>query len=476
MIKAGHREHAHGVQCAGNGERRGGNADPEHRQAGQVQQDERQRAQPVDAVGAGRIERFTGVLRVEPAPQCAPAPLAREASKMRAKGFGVEHCASPIAGVMTYTTEAARRMQARWGNRRGRSSVIHPPLQRAHAVPTVKASRVKEGSHEPQGATWNGKGTNFSVFSAHATRIEVCLFDAAGQRELERLALPEYTDGFWHGWIPDVAPGSVYGLRVHGPYEPNAGHRFNPHKLVLDPYARAHIGELKWTPECFGYTLGATGEDLTFDERDSAPFVPKCVVVDPNFDWKGQPRSRAIPWDHTIIYEMHLLGFTKLHPAVPERQRGTYRGLGTKEVIDYVKALGVTAVELLPIHTFINDSHLLERGLTNYWGYNSIGFFSPDPRYASEPEQSLREFKEMVARFHDAGLEVILDVVYNHTAEGNERGPTLSFRGIDNITYYRLLPDKKRYYINDTGTGNTLEPVPRRRHQDGHGQSPVLGE
>ncbi len=323
-------------------------------------------------------------------------------------------------------------------------------------MPTVKASRVKEGSHEPQGATWNGKGTNFSVFSAHATRIEVCLFDAAGQRELERLALPEYTDGFWHGWIPDVAPGSVYGLRVHGPYEPNAGHRFNPHKLVLDPYARAHIGELKWTPECFGYTLGAAGEDLTFDERDSAPFVPKCVVVDPNFDWKGQPRSRAIPWDHTIIYEMHLRGFTKLHPAVPERQRGTYRGLGTKEVIDYVKALGVTAVELLPIHTFINDSHLLERGLTNYWGYNSIGFFSPDPRYASEPEQSLREFKEMVARFHDAGLEVILDVVYNHTAEGNERGPTLSFRGIDNITYYRLLPDKKRYYINDTGTGNTL--------------------
>ena len=323
-------------------------------------------------------------------------------------------------------------------------------------MPTVKASRVKEGSHEPQGAAWDGKGTNFSVFSAHASRVEVCLFDAAGQRELDRLTLPEYTDGFWHGYIPDVSPSSVYGLRVHGPYEPAAGHRFNPNKLVLDPYARAHIGELKWTPECFGYIIGAEGEDLTFDERDSAPFVPKCVVVDPNFDWKGQPRSRGIPWDRTIIYEAHVRGFTKVHPAVPERQRGTYKGFGHREVIDYVKALGVTTVELLPIHTFINDSHLLERGLTNYWGYNSIGFFSPDPRYASEPEQSLREFKEMVARFHDAGLEVILDVVYNHTAEGNERGPTLSFRGIDNATYYRLIPDQKRYYINDTGTGNTL--------------------
>ena len=320
----------------------------------------------------------------------------------------------------------------------------------------VKASRVKEGSHQALGAAWDGKGTNFSVFSAHATRVEVCLFDAAGQRELERLTLPEYTDGFWHGYIPEVSPGSVYGLRVHGPYEPDAGHRFNPNKLVLDPYARAHIGELKWAPECFGYIIGAEGEDLTLDERDSAPFMPKCVVVDPDFDWKGQPRSRGIPWDRTIIYETHVRGFTKLHPAVPQRQRGTYKGLGTREVIDYVKALGVTTVELLPIHTFINDSHLLERGLTNYWGYNSIGFFSPDPRYASEPEQSLREFKEMVARFHDAGLEVILDVVYNHTAEGNERGPTLSFRGIDNVTYYRLLPDKKRYYINDTGTGNTL--------------------
>jgi glycogen operon protein len=320
----------------------------------------------------------------------------------------------------------------------------------------VKPSRIREGSAEKHGAIWDGKGTNFTCFSAHATRVEVCLFDQLGEKELERLTLPEYTDGFWHGYIPDVHPGSVYGLRVHGPYEPEAGHRFNPNKLLLDPYARAHIGELKWAHECFGYTIGAAGDDLTFDERDSAPFVPKCVVVDPNFDWKGQPRSRGIPWDQTIVYEAHVRGFTKRHPAIPEKLRGTYKGLGAREVIDYVKSLGVTTVELLPIHTFINDSHLLERGLTNYWGYNSIGFFSPDPRYASEPEQSLREVKEMVARFHDAGLEVILDVVYNHTAEGNERGPTLSFKGIDNHTYYRLLPDKKRYYINDTGTGNTL--------------------
>jgi isoamylase len=316
-------------------------------------------------------------------------------------------------------------------------------------------SRVKEGSAEAHGAIWDGKGTNFTLFSTHATQVEVCLFDPQGKTELERITLPEYTDTIWHGYIPDVHPGSVYGLRVHGPYSPHEGHRFNPNKLLLDPYARGHTGELKWGAECFGYTIGAEGDDLSFDERDSAPFMPKCVVVDSNFDWHGQPRSRGLPWDNTIIYEAHVKGFTKRHPAVPPNLQGTYAGMGTKEVIDYVKSLGITAIELLPVHTFINDSHLLERGLNNYWGYNSIGFFAPDPRYASAPEQCLREFKEMVARFHDAGLEVFMDVVYNHTAEGNERGPTLSFKGIDNVSYYRLLPDK-RYYINDTGTGNTL--------------------
>ena len=317
------------------------------------------------------------------------------------------------------------------------------------------ASRLKEGSPAVHGAVWDGQGTNFTLFSAHATKVEVCLFDSAGGKELERIALPEYTDEIWHGYLPEVHPGDVYALRVHGPYEPTEGHRFNPNKLLLDPYARAHIGDIQWDPACFGYTIGAEGDDLTFDERDSAPFMPKCVVVDPNFDWRGQPRSQGVPWDQTIIYEAHVRGFTKLHPKVSDKQRGTYAGLGTKEVIAYVKSLGVTTIELLPTHAFLNDNHLLEKGLTNYWGYNSIGFFAPDIRYASEPEQCLREFKEMVARFHDAGLEVIMDVVYNHTAEGNERGPTLSFKGIDNASYYRLAPDK-RYYINDTGTGNTV--------------------
>jgi len=315
---------------------------------------------------------------------------------------------------------------------------------------------VREGNSRAHGAIWDGKGTNFTLFSANATKVEVCLFDSAGATERERIVLPEYTDQVWHGYLPDVAPGSVYGFRVHGPYAPLEGHRFNPNKLLLDPYARAHIGQMRWAPECFGYTVGAEGDDLTFDERDSAPFVPKCIVVDPDFDWKGQPRTRQVPWDNTIIYEAHVKGFTKLHPAVPPHKQGTYAGLATKEVIDYVKSLGVTSIELLPIHTFVNDDHLLEKGLTNYWGYNSIGFFAPDPRYASAKDQCLREFKEMVATFHDAGLEVILDVVYNHTAEGNERGPTLSFKGIDNASYYRLLPDEKRFYVNDTGTGNTL--------------------
>ena len=254
---------------------------------------------------------------------------------------------------------------------------------------------------------------------------------------------------------PTFRLARFYGYRVSGPYEPDAGHRFNPNKLVLDPYARAHAGSLEWNPAVFGYKM-ESGDDTTFDERDSAAFTPKCVVVDPNFDWKGDPERQPLPWRHTVIYETHVKGFTKLHPQVPEKLRGTYAGLGTKQAIDYIKALGVTSVELLPIHTFVNDSQLIEKGLANYWGYNTIGFFAPDPRYAADVPNSLREFKEMVARFHDAGLEVILDVVYNHTAEGNERGPTLSFKGIDNVSYYRLLPDQKRYYINDTGTGNTL--------------------
>ena len=320
----------------------------------------------------------------------------------------------------------------------------------------AKQSRIREGLPHPRGASWGGKGTNFALFSANATKVEVCLFDSEGDKEIERIALPEYTNQIWHGYLPDVMPGTIYGYRVHGPYEPDAGHRFNPNKLLLDPYAFAHFGELVWNPAVFGYKM-ELGDDTTFDERDSAPFMPKCTVVDASFTWKGERVGRRpIRWDDTIIYETHVKGFTKLHPAVPEKLRGTYEGLGTPEVLDYIKSLGVTSIELLPIHTFINDSQLLEKGLTNYWGYNTIGFFAPDPRYAANRSDILLEFKQMVAKIHDAGLEVILDVVYNHTAEGNEKGPTLSFKGIDNANYYRLLPDNKRFYINDTGTGNTV--------------------
>jgi glycogen operon protein len=315
--------------------------------------------------------------------------------------------------------------------------------------------KLREGMPQLGGAAWDGTGVNFSLFSAHATAVELCLFDAAGERELERIMLPEYTDEVWHGYLEGAPPGLVYGYRVHGPYEPEQGHRFNPNKLLIDPYARELTGSLKWDPACFGYTIGAPEEDLSFDERDSAPFVPKAVVVDAGYDWLKTTTPR-VPWDRTIVYEAHVRGYTKLHPAVPERYRGTFAGLATAEVIAYIKSLGVSSVELLPIHTFLNDGHLLDKGLTNYWGYNSIAFFAADPRYFADPLRGVHEFKEMVARFHDAGLEVILDVVYNHTAEGNERGATLSFRGIDNASYYRLLPDQARYYINDTGTGNTL--------------------
>ena len=324
-------------------------------------------------------------------------------------------------------------------------------------MPDTARISVREGLPYPRGASWDGKGVNFALFSANATKVEVCLFDAHGNKEVQRIGLPEYTDEIWHGYVPGIGPGAIYGYRVYGPYAPEEGHRFNPNKLVLDPYARAHLGDLQWDDACFGYTIGSPDGDLSFDTRDSAPFMPKCVVVDPNFKWAEETRRpRRIPYDRTVIYETHLRGFTKLHPAVPEEQRGTFAGMAVKEVIEYVKSLGVTSVELLPVHTFVDDSTLLDRGLTNYWGYNSIGFFAPDPHYASDVSQSLREFKEMVARLHDAGLEVILDVVYNHTAEGNELGPTLSFKGIDNASYYRLMPDNPRYYINDTGTGNTL--------------------
>ena len=318
----------------------------------------------------------------------------------------------------------------------------------------MKASRVAEGLPHPLGATWDGVGVNFALFSANATKVELCIFDQEGTTELECLELPEYTDEVWHGYLPDARPGTVYAYRVHGPWEPDSGHRFNSHKLLLDPYARGHVGVLKWGPEVYAYQF-ESGDDLTFDERDSADNMPKCVVIDPAFTWLRDRRPN-VPWERTIFYETHVKGFTMRHPHVPQELRGTYSGMAVKEVIDWIRGLGVTSVELLPVHTFIDDDFLIEKGLSNYWGYNTIGFFAPDPRYSSKPASAHAEFKEMVAHLHDAGLEVILDVVYNHTAEGNELGPNLSFRGIDNASYYRLLPEHNRFYINDTGTGNTL--------------------
>jgi glycogen operon protein len=316
------------------------------------------------------------------------------------------------------------------------------------------ALRVWPGRPHPRGATWDGRGVNFALYSENAERVELCLFDTKGRRELERIRLPEYTDQVWHGYLPDLRPGQLYGYRVSGPYAPERGHRFNPNKLLLDPYARALQGSLRWSDAHFGYRVGHRSEDLSFDRRNSAPGMPKCVVVDTAFTWAVDRPPRR-DWHETVIYELHVRGHTMRHPDVPERQRGTFAGLSAPGVIRHLRELGVTAVELLPVHAFLDDRHLVERGLRNYWGYNTLGFFAPDPRYLSEPG-SLSEFKTLVQHLHDAGIEVLLDVVYNHTAEGNQLGPTLSFRGIDNASYYRLLPDQPRYYQDFTGCGNAL--------------------
>jgi len=315
-------------------------------------------------------------------------------------------------------------------------------------------SRMTEGYPFPLGATWDGQGVNFAIFSAHATKVQLCLFDSEGKVELERFDLPEYTDEIWHGYLPETKPGQVYGYRVYGPYEPEAGHRFNHNKLLIDPYAKQLVGTLEWSEALFGYTIGHPDGDLSFDERDSAPFVPKAKVIDPGFDWQTKKEHR-VPLDTTIVYETHIRGISMRHPQVPENVRGTFAGLNTPKLLEHISSLGVTSVELLPIHAFVHDNHLLEKGLKNYWGYNSIAFLAPHSEYLASGD--LNEFKEMTASLHDAGLELILDVVYNHTAEGSELGPTLSMRGIDNATYYRLMPDNKRYYVNDSGTGNTLD-------------------
>jgi isoamylase len=313
--------------------------------------------------------------------------------------------------------------------------------------------RVTEGMPHPLGATWDGRGANFALFSAHAKKVELCLFDPQGRRELERIALPERTDDIWHGHVPDASPGQLYGYRVHGPYEPEQGHRFNPNKLLIDPYSKRLFGRIVWSDAHFGYRAGSARADLSFDRRDNARGMPKSVVVDQAFT-SARDRLPHIPWESTIIYEAHIKGLTQLREDVPPAWRGFFRGLAAPSVIDHLKRLGVTTVELLPIHAFIDDRHLVERGLRNYWGYNTLSFFAPEPRYA--PDNPIESFRSTVARLHDAGIEVILDVVFNHTAEGNHLGPTLSFRGIDNASYYWLLPDTPRYYDDFTGCGNAL--------------------
>jgi isoamylase len=316
--------------------------------------------------------------------------------------------------------------------------------------------KVWPGKPYPLGATWDGAGVNFALFSENATAVELCLFANDGQ-QTNVIRLREQTNLVWHCYLPEARPGQLYGYRVHGPYEPQDGYRFNPAKLLLDPYAKAINGDVQWDDALFGYTIGHETRDLSRDYRDSAPFLPKCVVVDDSFDWSGDRLLRT-PWERTLIYELHVKGFTQRHPHVPEELRGTYAGLAHPAVIEYLQMLGITAVELLPVHQFINDRHLVERGQRNYWGYNSIGYFAPHSLYAASDSagEQVIEFKEMVKALHAAGIEVILDVVYNHTGEGSELGPTLSFRGIDNQAYYRLAPGGPRYYMDFTGCGNTL--------------------
>jgi isoamylase len=313
--------------------------------------------------------------------------------------------------------------------------------------------RLLPGEPFPLGATYDGIGTNFSIFSQVAERVEVCLFNEAGEL-IECYDLPEIDAYCWHGWLEGVEPGHQYGYRVHGPYDPNAGLRCNPYKLLLDPYAKAVNGEVVWGQAPFGYSL--EGDDLSMDTTDSVASIPKAIVTDPQFDWGGDRRLR-IRWSDTVIYETHVKGLTKNHPDVPADQQGTYAGVAHPAIIQHLKSLGVTAVELMPVHEFVHDDRLAKLGLRNYWGYNSIAFLAPHNAYASRPgHRAVNEFKAMVKTLHAAGIEVILDVVYNHTAEGNQLGPTLSFKGIDNPSYYRLVDGEPRYYKDTTGTGNSL--------------------
>ncbi|MCE6989736.1 glycogen debranching protein GlgX [Dyadobacter sp. CY323] len=324
--------------------------------------------------------------------------------------------------------------------------------------PSGQKVKTLPGRPYPLGATWDGKGINFAVFSENADGIELCLFQPENEaEEFMKIKIEEVTHHIWHVYIPGLEPGQLYGYRAFGPHDPENGHRFNHNKLLLDPYCKAINGSIKWDNSVFGYEFGDPEEDLSYNEGDSAGFMPKAVVIDPGFDWQGDTRLE-IPYHNTVIYEVHVKGFTMMREEIPEEIRGTYAGIAHPASIQYLKDLGVTSVELMPVHHFIEDQHLLEKGLTNYWGYNTLGFFAPDNRYSSnrEPGGQVREFKEMVRELHKAGIEVILDVVYNHTAEGNHMGPTLSFKGLDNAAYYRLMKDDMRHYMDYTGTGNTL--------------------
>ncbi|HZU22700.1 MAG TPA: glycogen debranching protein GlgX [Terriglobales bacterium] len=318
------------------------------------------------------------------------------------------------------------------------------------------ARPILPGRPFPLGATWDGSGTNFALYSENATRVELCLFDNRLKRERERIEVRENTAFVWHCYVPGANPGQQYGYRVHGPFEPKRGLRFNPAKLLVDPYAKAVSGAIDWTKPIFPYRFGGDDADLTLDKRDSSPGMPKSVVVNPYFDWDND-RAPRIPLRESVIYELHVRGFSKLNEKLPEGLRGTYAGLASPASIKYLKRLGITAVELMPVHHFIDDKYLIDKGLRNYWGYNTLNYFSPEPRYSSAGDTGgqVSEFKAMVRALHREGIEVILDVVYNHTAEGNHLGPMLSFRGIDNTTYYRLTDDP-RYYMDYTGTGNSL--------------------
>jgi len=316
---------------------------------------------------------------------------------------------------------------------------------------------ILPGKPFPQGATWDGTGVNFSLYSEKATGVELCLFDEVGTADCESIGIRECTGYVWHGYLPGVKLGQLYGYRVHGSYEPERGERFNPTKLLIDPYAKAVAGGINWDSPLFSYKMGDPAADLSSDQQDDAAGVPKSVVTTSHFDWENDRPPLTLLHD-TILYEVHVKGFTASHPEIPQELRGTYAGLAHPVAIEYLKKLGITAVELMPVHQFVDDKHLLDKGLRNYWGYNSINFFAPDSRYSASGDhgEQIGEFKAMVKALHRAGIEVILDVVYNHTAEGNQMGPTLSFRGIDNSTYYRLVGDNPRYYMDFTGTGNTL--------------------